>query len=85
MSVNNLKLRFVVDVMLVSVGITNLVDVDLLKALSSPPHEEGKQYFSAPDFQSLNPILREVANSACVRGSSKWDIPSMTNADKTIS
>ena len=56
---------------MVSVGITNLVDIQLLQALSSPPHEEGKQYFSAPDFQSLTPILREVASSACARAPSK--------------
>ena len=56
---------------MVSVGITNLIDIQLLQALSSPPHQEGKNYFSAPDFQSLTPILREVASSACARAPSE--------------
>ena len=49
----------------IAVGITNVVDEELLKMISSPPQQEGKQYFRAPDFRELDQILEQLTAGTC--------------------
>ena len=52
-------------VSVVAIGVTNVIDVDLLKAISSPPQEEGRNYFVATDFTALGAIRSSVAQGTC--------------------
>ncbi len=50
---------------MVSVGITDLIDANLLRLFSSPPQEMDKDYYTSPDFETLEQnvlenLLREV-------------------------
>ena len=47
------------------VGITDLIDVHVLKDISSPPQKEGITYFLSPDFASVSEILETVLTAAC--------------------
>ena len=53
-------------VQVVSIGVTNSVDADELKALSSMPQERNRNYFTSPDFQQLGSIIDRLLSSACV-------------------
>ena len=51
---------------MVSVGITNSVDENELRGLSSQPQLENVNYFTSPDFQQLEQIIEQLLASACV-------------------
>ena len=53
-------------VQVVSIGVTNSVDADELKAMSSVPQVRGRNYFTSPDFQQLDGIIDSLLSSACV-------------------
>ena len=52
-------------VKIIAVGITDAIDEEFLKAMSSPPHVEGSNYFTAADFSVLNEIRKMVLQSSC--------------------
>ena len=49
----------------IAVGITDNVEESLLRDISSPPQEVNQNYFSAPDFSSLDNILRALIFETC--------------------
>ena len=57
-----------------AVGITDLIDEDFLKELSgqrgtqSGNQVKGFDYYTAPDFQSLSPLLDQIATGSCEPG-----------------
>lgn len=50
----------------IAVGITNNVDSDTLKMLSSPPQQKDRNYFETPQFTQLGDILDRIIVQACV-------------------
>ncbi len=52
-------------VSVVAIGVTNVIDVDLLRAISSAPQEEGQNYFLATDFTALETIRQAVGEGTC--------------------
>ena len=50
---------------MVAIGVTNNIDVEFLKAMSSEPQEEGENYFTAIDFRELNTIRNTVVENTC--------------------
>ncbi len=52
-------------VSVVAIGVTNVIDVDLLRTISSPPQIEGQNYFVATDFTVLSTIRRAVGQGTC--------------------
>ena len=49
----------------ISIGITNAIDEDFLKGMSSAPQLEGQNYFTATDFGVLNEIQKTVVTGTC--------------------
>ncbi len=52
-------------VTMIAIGITDFVDVDFLRQMSSPPQIEGENFFTATDFTALREISRTVAQGTC--------------------
>ena len=52
-------------VQVLSVGVTNSVDENELRGLSSPPQVRDRNYFTSPDFQQLGGIIETLLASAC--------------------
>jgi len=52
-------------VLVAAIGVTDVIDVDLLRAISSPPQLEGENYFIAADFTALGEIRRAVGEGTC--------------------
>ena len=50
---------------LLAVGITQTIDLEFLKIVSSSPQIEGENYFRAPDFSALGAIKRSVGEGTC--------------------
>ena len=48
-----------------AVGVTNLIDKDLLRALSSQPQVEDRNYFTSPSFVALNEISSVLGQAVC--------------------
>ena len=53
-------------VQIVAVGITNSVDENELRGISSRPQLRDRDYFTSPDFQQLENIIESLLSSACV-------------------
>ena len=53
------------NVEVIAVGITNNVDANTLRMLSSSPQERNKNYFEAPEFTQLGDILDTIILQAC--------------------
>ena len=51
---------------MLTVGITDEVNVETLRTLSSPPQLEGVNFFTSPDFQSLDKVLKDLVPQMCV-------------------
>ena len=51
---------------IVAVGITNSVDENELRGISSLPQVQNRNYFTSPDFQQLENIIENLLASACV-------------------
>ena len=49
----------------IAIGVTNVIDRDLLKTISSAPQQEGQNWFVAVDFSELNIIRRSVGEGTC--------------------
>ncbi len=49
----------------ISIGITDNIDADFLREMSSPPQLEGQNYFTATDFNALQQIRRTVVEGTC--------------------
>ena len=52
---------------MVSVGITDVIDEAFLKEMSSPPQALGSNYFTASTFEALDTIRRTVVQQTCER------------------
>ena len=52
-------------VTMIAVGVTDVIDKDFLKEMSSPPQVEDQNYFTAPDFASLSNVASTVAEGTC--------------------
>ena len=50
---------------MIAVGITDALDEEFLKAMSSPPQIEGRNFFTAIDFAELSTIRDTVVEGAC--------------------
>ena len=48
-----------------SVGITNATNEAELRLMSSPPHQENVNWFSATDFSTLNMVTEELVEQTC--------------------
>ena len=59
----------------IAVGITNSVDTNTLRLLSSSPQRENENYFAAPNFNQLGDILDRIIVQACVTESPTEHIP----------
>ena len=51
--------------LVIPIGITDAVDVEFLREMSSPPQLEGQNFFTATDFDALNEIRRTVVEGTC--------------------
>ena len=49
----------------VAIGVSNVIDRDLLRIISSSPQEENQNWFSAVDFSELDIIRRSVGQGTC--------------------
>ena len=54
-----------VGVSVIAIGVTDIIDKDLLRIISSPPQIEGQNYFVAVDFTDLGTIRRAVGEGTC--------------------
>ena len=50
---------------IISIGITDAIDEDFLKGMSSAPQLLGQNYFTATDFGVLNEIQKTVVEGTC--------------------
>ena len=50
---------------LLAIGITDDIDMDFLRTVSSPPQIEGQSYFRADEFTGLDALLRVVGEGTC--------------------
>ena len=53
------------DVILLAIGVTNHIDEDFLRSVSSAPQIEGQNYFLTADFNYLGTIQKSVVEEAC--------------------
>ena len=49
----------------IAIGVTDVIDRDLLKTISSSPQIENQNWFVAVDFSELNIIRRSVGEGTC--------------------
>ena len=49
----------------IAIGVTNVIDRDLLRTISSSPQEENRNWFLAVDFSELDVIRRSVGEGTC--------------------
>ena len=52
-------------VTMIAIGVTDRIDEDFLKEMSSPPHIEDQNYFMAADFSALSKIAMKVVAGTC--------------------
>lgn len=52
-------------VKMIAVGVTDVIDQDFLRELSSTPQIEGLNYFTATDFKALEEIRQNVVDRSC--------------------
>ena len=50
---------------IIAIGVTNVIDRDLLRSISSAPQREGQNWFVAVDFSELSIIRRSVGEGTC--------------------
>ena len=53
------------NVTLLAIGVTDSINADFLRSVSSAPQIEGENYFLAPDFKYLGTIQEAVAKGSC--------------------
>ncbi len=49
----------------ISIGITDNIDADFLREMSSPPQVQGQNFFIATDFNALTQIVNTVVEGTC--------------------
>ncbi len=52
-------------VTMISIGVTDVIDPEFLKEMSSPPQQEGLNYFLAASFTALTEIAKTVVEGTC--------------------
>lgn len=52
-------------VTMIAIGVTNVIDEDFLREMSSPPQIPDENYFTASDFAALSAITRTVVEGTC--------------------
>lgn|SRR6218665_590342 len=52
-------------IIIFSIGVTDQINEQQLKAVSSPPQIKGENYWTTPDFTQLNTVLQSVTNATC--------------------
>ena len=52
-------------VIMLAIGITDMINEDFLKEMSSSPHIEDQNYFMATDFSALSHITTNVVEGTC--------------------
>lgn len=52
-------------VTMIAIGVTDALDPDFLKEMSSPPQIKDQNYFTATDFGALNDITKAVVEGTC--------------------
>jgi len=57
---------------IISVGITNAIDENELRQMSSMPQEEGRNYFRSADFNQLDTIVDAIVAETCTVVSSEF-------------
>ncbi len=57
---------------IVTLGITDLVNLDEVRLMSSLPQEENKNWFRIESFQVLNSVSMAVRDAACVNIKGKY-------------
>ena len=55
------------NVRMISVGITDRINEEELKEMSSPPHKLNEDYYEVPSTETLNAVVSRVATSACTK------------------
>ena len=68
------------DVTMIAIGITDVIDEDFLKEMSSPPQIQGENYFTATSFGALQAITRTVVEGTCkavIEGTLIFFLPSL--------
>ena len=65
------------DVEVIAIGITNNVDSNTLRMLSSPPQERNRNFFEAPQFTQLGDILDTIIEQACATPAPTSLVPGM--------
>ena len=50
---------------IIAVGITDLIDVDELRLMSSEPQKENENWFRTPNFHQLSSMVQSISNSVC--------------------
>lgn len=51
---------------MITIGITNSVDEDELKGMSSLPQQQHRNYFTSASFQELEDVMAGLINTACI-------------------
>lgn len=54
-----------------AVGITNSIDEQSLKDLSSYPHKLNRNYFRSLNFDTLGPVVAELLSASCIKPNPK--------------
>jgi len=49
-----------------TIGITNIIDENQLKMVSSPPQQKGVTYWTLPDYTTLSSIINNVEAGTCL-------------------
>ena len=52
-------------VAVIAIGVTSIIDKDLLRSISSSPQIEGQNFFTATDFTVLDEIRKAVGEGTC--------------------
>ena len=53
-------------VQVITIGVTDQIDADLLRDMSSPPHGQDKNYFTSADFSKLDVIIDDIIEATCI-------------------
>ena len=53
-------------VQVITIGVTDQIDADLLRDMSSPPQEQDNNYFTSADFSKLDAIIDDIIEATCI-------------------
>ena len=48
-----------------TIGITDQIDEEILREMSSPPKRQNETYWLLPNFQALEPVARTLEEQMC--------------------